>query len=41
MQIAIVAQHVNLCTRAPARARARTRPDSASSPVSSPGKGTG
>ena len=40
MKIAIVAQHATPCTRAPARARARTTPDS-SSPVSSPGRGTG
>jgi hypothetical protein len=38
MKIAIVAQHANPCTRAPARARARTTPDSASSPASSPGR---
>jgi hypothetical protein len=40
MKIAIVAHHA---TPAPARrrARARTTPDSASSPVSSPGRGTG
>ena len=41
MKIALVAQHATPCTRAPARARARTTPDSASSPVSSPGRGTG
>ena len=34
MKIAIVAQHATPCTRAPARARARTTPDSASSPKS-------
>jgi hypothetical protein len=39
MKIAIIAQHA--IPRAPARARARTTPDSASSPVSSPGRGTG
>jgi hypothetical protein len=36
MKIAIVAQHATPSTRAPARARARTTPDSASSPISSP-----
>jgi hypothetical protein len=41
MKIAIVAQHATPCTSAPARARARTAPGSASSPVSSPGRGTG
>ncbi len=39
MKIAIVAQHAISCTRAPARARARTTPDSASSPRISPGRG--
>ena len=41
MKIVIVAQHATPRTRAPALARARTTPDSASSPVSSPGRGTG
>lgn len=41
MKIAIVAQHATPAPARLARARARTTPDSASSPVSSPGRGTG